>query len=320
MIEAATQVPYNMGSEFNVQCPAEATYFGYKPGLADVPEIKPYVFQIPRLRDLMAFWGSQEVALKIKGDPATGKTSLVQQFHARMRAPLLHLSCSEAVEPYHFFGQYIPTESGSLKWVDGPVLKAARYGWSVLLDEYNTLNPNASTSLNALLEGYPITIPETGETVVPHKWFRVFATENPVNSTLTVTGRNVQDVANDDRWMVMHVDYLTPDEEVPIVERVAFEALQNKEAAHQAATIMVATANEVRKACRERSRIIDKPMSTRVLVRWARLLRMYSKVVRDDAGNQTIPLVYSLQRAFSVSSDEMGAEVMRLAKVSAGVE
>lgn len=320
MTQEAKLRTYNMGEEFNINCPKEAVYAGYEEGLPSVPERKEYVFQVPRLRDLLAFWGSGEKALKIKGDPATGKTSLVQQFHARLRAPLLLVSCSEGIEPYHLFGQLLPTETASLKWVDGPVIKAARLGWSVLLDEYNTLNPNSSTALNALLEGYPVTIPETGETVVPHPNFRVFATENPVTSSLAVTGRNVQDVANDDRWMVMEVDYLSPSEEIPIVESVVMSAMGNQEAAHQAATIMVATANAVRTACRDRSRLIDKPMSTRVLVRWARLLRMYAKVTKDEAGQDTIPLLYSLKRAFSVTSHEMGVEVLRLAKTSAGVE
>lgn len=316
-------VRYNMREEFQVDCNPNGYFEGYKDGLPHVPKKKAYHFDMPRLLDMMAFWSCGERALKIKGDPAAGKTSLVEQFHARMRAPLLIVSCSQGLEQYHLYGQLLPNTEGKLRWVDGPVIAAARNGWSVLLDEYNTLDPNCSTSLNALLEGYSITIPETGEVITPHGSFRAFATENPVTSKLTVAGRNVQDVANDDRWMNMEVDYLPAAQEIGIVKGVISQFIPDDEAATQQATILVTTANNIRGQFRANHESIDRPMSTRVLQRWARLLRMYQHVqrsMRDELNAPMSPIVYALPRAFTTSSAEMKRAVTNIARKAIGLE
>lgn len=313
----------NMLAEFGVGNP-QGTFVAYKQGaMPHVPTRREYHFEALRLLDMLAFWYSGERALKIKGDPAAGKTSLVEQFHARMRAPLLIMSCNQSVENYHLMGQLVPDTSGSLRWIDGPVLAAARHGWSVLLDEFNTLDPNAATSLNAILEGYSITIPETGEVVQPHKDFRAYATENPVTSKLTVAGRNVQDVANDDRWMSMEVDYLPREVEIDIIKKVIVKDVPDDQVATQMASILVSTANEVRRKFREQHESIDRPMSTRVLIRWARLLRMYQSVrnqARDEEGKPMNPIVYALSRAFMTTSDDMTTAVNSIARDCIGVE
>lgn len=313
----------SMLEEFGVGSPS-GTYQAFKDGaMPHVPTRRDYHFEALRLLDMMAFWYSGEKALKIKGDPAAGKTSLVEQFHARMRAPLLLLSCNQGMEQYHLMGQLVPELSGTLRWVDGPVLAAARNGWSVLLDEFNTLDPNAATGLNAILEGYSITIPETGEVIRPHQNFRVFATENPVTSKLSVAGRNVQDVANDDRWMCMEVDYLPAEVEIGIVSKVIQKDVPDSEATRQMASILVSTANEVRTQFRADHESIDRPMSTRVLIRWARLLRMYQSVrnqAKDENGRPMHPILYALPRAFTTTSHDMQLAVSSIARKCIGLE
>lgn len=313
---------YSMETEFNlaaVNVPAgtqKPQYQGYAEGLPHVPQKNgDYYFDRERLRDMFAFWTTGERALKIKGDPAAGKTSLVTQFHARMRAPLLIYSCSNGTEAHHLFGQLVPQTDHTLKWIDGPVLSAARNGYSVLLDEWNTLDPSVATSLNAILEGYSITIPETGDVITPHSDFRVFATENPVTSMLSVVGRNVQDAASDDRWMVMEVDYLPPDQEQSIIAKYTLSAVENNnEAAGMLAKVLVNTATEVRSQFRNGHACIDKPMSTRVLIRWAKLLRSYRAVSQDGAER----VVYAMTRAFSMSSHEMSDAVAQIVRTKFG--
>lgn len=302
-----------IGEAFGIATAANATIKGMPAGHPYAPKRKDYVFQRDVFRDMMAFWLSDERALKIQGDPATGKTSLVEQFHARLNMPLMIVSCNQSMEAYQLYGQLIPNEDGKLRWQDGPVVKAARNGWSVLLDEYNTLDPNVATSLNALLEGYSVTIPETGEVISPHANFRVFATENPVTSQLVVTGRNVMDVANADRWMVIEVDYLPKDIETGVVERHIAETNKDVKQAGLVATILVETATQIRAAFRDGKGLIDKPISLRTLIRWARLLRMYRAVDgRPVAGTISgATMAAALSRSFSCSSKEMQAEVAR---------
>lgn len=291
---------YSLAEEFGLdRIPKTAMIAGFAPGHPAVPPHKDYVFMPAKLRDMLAFWESGLVAFKTIGDPSTGKTSLTQQFHARLRWPLYQVNCSPSTEAYQLIGQLLPNEQGTLRWVDGPALCAAREGTSVLLDEYNTMDPGQATGVNMLLEGYSITIPETGEVVHPKKGFRVFATENPVDSRLSVAGRNVQDVANEDRWMVSEADYLPEDLEIKAVVQHLLADGTAPEVAEMLAQQVVRTANDVRKAYRANTDAIVKPMSTRSAIRWAKLVRRFQNVSQDEGG----AVVYALRRAYAMNRE-----------------
>lgn len=307
---------YSLAAEFGLpDFPATAMITGFAGEHPAIPPIDAdYVFEFQKLRDFFAFWNSGFNALKIKGDPSTGKTSLCEQWHARLRWPIFKVPCSRSTEASSLIGGMLPIEDGTLKWFDGPVLMAAREGYSVLLDEYNTLDPDQATGLNMLLEGYSITIPQTGEVVTPKPGFRVFGTENDVQSRLAVTGRNVQDAANDDRWMIMRVNYLPAAEE----EKVIFKALINAKApdgvARQTAEVLVKLANDIRTAYRKEEVAIDKPISTRALKRWAVLTWRFKQVLAEEGG----PMVYALHRAVDMSPD-MSACVEEKVKAKVGL-
>lgn len=309
-------VERSLAAEFGIAAPPEVMFKGGPDDTPDVPRKRSYSFERARLKDLMVFWDTLEPALKLIGDPAAGKTSLVEQFHARMRWPLYLMSCSSDTQPYQLYGQLIPQLDKTLKWVDGPVLKAARTGASVLLDEYNTLAPSAATSLNALLEGYAITIPETGEVITPAKTFRVFATENSVQSRLSVAGRHVQDAANDERWMVVEVDYIDPAIEKAIVKEALLKLGNADSDAELTAQIIVDTATKVRERYRAEDPEVEKPMSTRVVLRWARLSCAYQSVRNQGQS----PLAYSLSRAFHTPSPGMRARTLALFEEVSGIK
>lgn len=312
-------VPRNIATEFGLAVDPRAATMGGPDGTPNVPPIQPYVFELERFRALMVFWDHGFKALKLRGDPAAGKSSLVEQFHARLRWPLYMVSCSQHTEPHHLYGQFLPQADGTLRWQDGPVIMAARKGASVLLDEFNTLDPNCSTSLNLLLEGYSITIPETGEVITPAPTFRVFATENGVNSRLQVAGRNVQDVANSDRWMVIEVGYIDPQSEAKIIRNDLELAGMPADKAETTAKLLVATATKIRQLYRESDpkvhNPIEKPMSTRVLKRWAKLSWGFRKM--EERGIS--PLLYSLPMAFDATTPGEAACVLSVFKEVSGV-
>lgn len=305
---------YSVAQEFGLNLDPKVRISGFEPGHPGVPPIdSQYVFMPEKLRDLMAFWQSGEHALKIVGNPGTGKTSLIQQFHAHLRWPLYMVACSGSTEARQLIGQLVPTTDGSLRWADGPVLRAARENTSVLLDEYNLLDPGESSGLNMLLEGYSITVPETGEVIKPGPAFRIFATENAVTSRLTVAGRNVQDVANDDRWMYTTADYLSPDLE----QRAIAGALQadglDADSAAMRAKLVVMVANDIRRAFVKGDDVIEKPMTTRSALRWAKLIRRFATNVPEG------PMIYALRRAFQMS-EEMDKAVVTYAKAAVGID
>lgn len=291
---------YSLAEQFGMPIPKEHLIAGYEPGHPAVPPRNDdYVFKRAHLRDFLAFWEESFHALKIEGDPATGKSSLVIEFHARLNWPLYFHSCSSRSEPRDLFGSLLPDprEAGKLRWVDGPALRAAREGTSVLVDEFNLLEPDTGTALNLLAEGNPYDIPETGERVVPRRGFRLFATENPVDSRLLVAGRQVQDVASDDRFMVLRADYMEPDDEIQVVRRALQARNVPDGAATMIATQVVGVANQTRKAWRSGELAIERPMSTRTCIRWARLIRRFMNVRPEEGG----PAVYALRRAMRMS-------------------
>ena len=311
----------SLAANFNLDMPAHVGLDGMAPGNPFAPTIDPeYVFAKDRFRDLLAFWMMRFRALKIIGDPAAGKTSIVEQWHARLGLPLFIVSCHENMTETDLIGQFIPQSDGTLKWSDSPVMAVYRYGGSVLLDEWNNLNPNAATVLNAMLEGYTITIPQTGEVVKPHPSARYFATQNPVDGKAVVQGRYIQDSASDDRFMELWVDYLGEDLEVKLIAS-AYRKLDPKSPEHAVQAVAVAlvkVANEVREKFKnnhlQHNQAFTKPLSTRSLKRWAQLTYAY-RSMKDCS-----PILYALPRAVAGLSVEMRDGIEQIVKRVIGLE
>lgn len=311
-----TLAKYKIRDAFSISEASDtAEILGFSPGLANVPSLDAnYVFEQDTLRDFCMFWAGGFRALKIEGDPSAGKTSYIQQIHARLNVPLYGVPCSPTTEAFKLIGQLLPTESGTLRWQDGPVLKACREGSSCLLDEYNTLDPGEATGLNMLLEGYSWTVPETGEVITPARTTRFFVTQNSVDSKAAVAGRNIQDVANDDRFCYMRVDYLRPEVEKALVVRHLVAGRIPQELAETIAGICVDVAHKVREAFRNDSHLIEKPLSTRVVLRWAKLAVMFAAPMR--AKNRS-GLHHALHRAVPMSVT-MGQAVEEMVTAVAG--
>ena len=129
---AYKRAPISVAIAFGLPIAPEAKFMGFEPN-ADAPRVNPgYVFKRERLKDMAVFWESGFTALKLTGDPAAGKTSLVKEWHARLNAPLAIVSCSGGTQEHHLYGQLLPdlTNPGVLKWRDGKqrLLDAGRDG------------------------------------------------------------------------------------------------------------------------------------------------------------------------------------------------
>lgn len=315
---ATQQKMYSVRETFNLpEVPPSTMLPGLEPGMPGVPPIDTnYVFEIDTLRRFAVFWVGGFTALKIEGDPSAGKTSLLAQIHARLNVPMYLVPCSPSTETYQLIGQMLPTEDGRLKWHDGPVLRACREGTSCCLDEYNTLDPGQATGLNALMEGYSWTIPETGEIVTPKPTTRFFATQNPEDSKAAVAGRNHQDVANEDRWSYMVVDYIKSDTEKALVKRHLESGGVKGDIAATIATLCVDVANDVRIAFRNDAPNIDKPISTRVVLRWAKYTAMFQAPLQAQRKSH---LHYAMRQAVRMSAT-MASAVNEMITMRAGYD
>jgi cobaltochelatase CobS len=303
---------YRLRETFNLpDVPEAAEIPGFEPGLPGVPKVKPYVFDKERLRQLTMFYIGGFRALMLEGDPSAGKTSFVDQFHARMNIPLHKVPCSASTTAQQLIGQFLPNpETGKLVWIPGPVTRAALDGTSVLLDEWNLVDPGEAGGVNMLLEGYSWTIPETGEIIVPKRTTRFFATQNAADSKALVAGRNLHDVASEDRWSYMEVDFLDPVLEQNLIVNELVEGRIPQQLATHFAQICVQVANKVRRAFRGEDETnpqlaaladaIDKPLSTRAVLRWAKYAVMYTGVFKANK-EQRSGLHYGLRQAVRMS-------------------
>ncbi|CAN8073835.1 unnamed protein product [Agarophyton chilense] len=122
----------------------------------------------------------QTFVVSTAGPTAAGKTSMVAYLACLTGNKLIRINNHEHTDLSEYIGGYVATESGSLEFSEGPLVKAARRGDWVMLDELNLAPPDVLESLNRLLDdNREIFIPETGETVKAASGFRLFATQNP---------------------------------------------------------------------------------------------------------------------------------------------
>lgn len=125
------------------------------------------------------------------GPKGSGKTSVVQQLAARVKHPCLRVNLTDQVSVSDLvgsvgFGRRETGEVGTI-WNDGPLVRAMRHGYWLILDELDFCAPGVSSLFFPVLEEmnpkkgkFPkLCLKEKdGEIVVAHPQFRVFATGN----------------------------------------------------------------------------------------------------------------------------------------------
>jgi midasin len=82
-----------------------------------------------------------------------------------------------------YIGSYAADSSGRLVFQEGALVRAARRGQWVVLDELNLAPTDVLEALNRLLDdNRELFIPELQETVRPHPHFMLFGTQNPAGT------------------------------------------------------------------------------------------------------------------------------------------
>jgi len=221
-------------------------------------------------------------ACLLVGPTGSGKSSLVEQITARLRWPCITVSAHSRMEMPELTGFNLPITdpvSGDLntKFVDGPLTKAMRLGMVFVLDEYDTLDPAVSVGLHAILEGRPLVIAENGgEVIHPHPNFRFVACGNTAgqgdeNSLYSATMQ--QNLATLDRFRVFEIGYIPKKEEIKLLMD-AVPGLDSKLAASMAEIACAIRARHMGNG----SSFLSVTMSTRTLLRWARIASTYAHV------------------------------------------
>ena len=234
-----------------------------------VPAVEDYyTFQEDHVRRLL-LWHSGVGGrnLLISGPTGCGKSSVIEQFSARMGLELYRVACHGKMEFGELTGNTVIQPDGSTSFIHGPLPRAMKTGAVLLMDEVNFLPPGMLGALNTVLDGGTLLIPETGELVVPHPDFRVVATGNSVergDDSAHYAGTQRMNLAFKLRFSMLKADYLSSTEEAAMIHR-AQPTLPAK-----AIEVMCSVASDVRGAFKLGS--IASVISTRIMVKWAHVM------------------------------------------------
>lgn len=243
-----------------------------RPACEHTPAQQHYAFSTELVRTLLLWlFGPMGTNLYLTGPTGAGKSSVIEQFIARVGGGLLRVGCHSRMEVADLVGRFVLTSTGGMEFAHGPLVQAMRDGHVLLLDEADLLPPPVAMGLNAVLDGACLYIPETKERVCPAANFRIAVTGNSAgggDDTGLYRGVVRQNMAWMDRFTVIKVDYLQPEAEQQVLA-AAVPALPKSLAAQ-----MIEVANAVRAqylAAVDNGEGLDITMSTRTLVRWGQL-------------------------------------------------
>lgn len=147
----------------------------------------------------------------LSGPTGCGKSTIIRS-HLPPSVPFVRVDCSTNIDEDHIVGHERIRGSETV-WVDGVLTDAIRNGKWIVMEEINGIRPGVKLALQSLLErgSRYFKILTTGEEVRIHRDFRLFATKNPVGMTYAGTTR--ENMASNDRWVILSVDYMTAQDE-----------------------------------------------------------------------------------------------------------
>lgn len=288
--------------------PEKVTIEGRAEASPFVPRKETYEFRKDDMR-LFGAWMKIDNGdgLFITGPTGSGKTSLVQQVCARLNIPLQQATAHDRLEVPELIGHQTIID-GDMVFQDGPLTTAMRHGHWFLLNEADLLGEGTATGLNDILEGQSLSIPENGgEIVHPHEDFRFIATGNTNgggDASGLYAGTTRQNLSFMDRFMVMEVGYMDSETELAVLEAKVPELPE------EIRKTMVEVANKFRSLFMGESDAegaIEVTMSTRTLVRWAKL----TYFMHNRANDKVNPAIYALDPALGLRASPETREALK---------
>ena len=284
-----------------------------------VPKVSDgYVFRRDFLRELLGFLRDPDGdAFYLSGPTGSGKTSGITETLARLYWPCQQITAHGRIELTDLIGQFklvskMPGEAPEMEFVYGVLPTAMKYGHVLLINELDYADPSEISGLNDVIEGRPLVITENGgEVITPHPMFRLVATGNSSgggDDSGLYRGVMAQNIAFMDRFRISTVGYMDPEsEERVLAAKVSKMPMKLRQK-------LVEVANAIRTQFLGESGTgadgnLSITMSTRTLVRWAKLA--------FDFRQHPAPLQYALGMALTNRAEP--SEKVAVEKIAAGI-
>jgi cobaltochelatase CobS len=292
---SAKVLGYNAGHEYQSYVPTE------EPG---------YVHRHQFVREYVSWHNKPgELGMMIVGPTGSGKTTGLLSINHHLNIPTIIVSCHRDMSLIELKGtmQFVTdpqTQQSVTKYVYGPVAMAFKYGFSLVIDENNLLDPGVNAGLNEVIRGKTLFIEQTGELIDRHPMFRMIATGNDWgrgDAEIRLAGINQQNSAYLNRWWKFEMNYPSVEEEASI--------LKNKQPnlPDQLKDGMVKIADMIRPSIRgvgkdDMAAQLDVDFSTRTLIEWA------DKTMRFNKASN--PVQYALEIVLLRSCDKAERETI----------
>lgn len=169
-----------------------------------------YIFTKETIELMCMALNDPEEKVLITGATGSGKSSLVEQVAARLNYGFYRVNFDNEVSKSELLGQWT-VQSGEMVFQYGIIPKAMLEGAILLIDEWDCAPAGIAMVLQAVLEGKPLNLLDTKESIYPADDFRVFATSNTIglgDETGLYQGTMPQNFAQLDRFTtVVRYDY-----------------------------------------------------------------------------------------------------------------
>lgn len=303
---------YSYAEAFNIGTPDQKITGFEKSDCEFVPEPEPHwTWDRVVLRDLIVWWQNTKQRSNgclLFGPTGAGKSGALQQFCAALQIPLYEKTICQGLEFQDLISQ-VDLAGGSTipsyAWL--PLAMGAEgYPGIFCANEIDRGDPQVLVGLHEVLDSRALLLHMGGlARVRPSPYFRFAATANTAmhgDGNKGYVSARQQDMALQDRFRMIKVDYLKPEEEKALLAKYASNLPEDWRNG------MVRVANEIRRAHMGESNAnhaLPLTMSTRTLLQWAGMTWDY----RAAEANGVNPMRYALDRAFLNATDGMPPEV-----------
>lgn len=289
---------YDIGLTFGLDAAKGQFITGYEEGGLHVPNAEAnYQFDKKVLRDLMTWWnmrltGEVDDGMYLFGPTGCGKSTALVNFCALLNISLYEKTIYEGMEFDVLMGR---TEiiTGDTAFCYGVVPLAMGVNDEpgiLLLNEIDRAGDAVLTGLYEVLAGRPLVLDAAGHDVIePQEGFAFSATGNTnmAGATDDYSNAKQQDMAFVDRFWKVEVNYPSPEVELTVLNDVVPDLSTELKKG------MIKVANDVRSLHTDGDNRIPLTMSTRTLIRWAKMTKAYAYL--SNMGES--PVIYALDRA-----------------------